>query len=221
MGRHGETEATSKGMKIISAGYLRTVTQPADRKTGDVPEVCFIGRSNVGKSSLINRLVMQKVARTSSTPGATKAINLYEVSYDHGGTRRRCILSDFPGFGYSKVSKTTYRGWEALVDGYITGNRFIRRLVWVLDIRRDLDELDETVFTWVQDKGLSCTVVLTKSDKEGRGHNIMKKERVAAKLATSPVFIFSSKDGRGRQELLTHLLAGFDASQPLNRSTKH
>lgn len=197
-------------MKIINAAYIKTVMQPADRKMGNVPEACFVGRSNVGKSSLINRLVMQKVARTSSTPGATRAINLYEVEYDHGGARKRFIFSDFPGFGYSKVSKTTYRGWETMIDGYISGNGFIQRLVWVLDVRRDFDDLDEMVLEWVRDKGLPCTVVLTKSDKEGYGYGARKKELLTAKLITSPVFIFSSKDGRGRKELLFHLLAEAD-----------
>lgn len=201
-------------MKIISAAYVRTVTRGADRGVGNVPEACFIGRSNVGKSSLINRLVMQKIARTSSTPGATRAINLYEVHYEHKGTKRRCIFSDFPGFGYSKVAKTTYRGWETLIDEYLSGNTFIKRLVWVLDIRRDLDELDAMVLEWVRDKGLLCTVVLTKSDKEGRGFNAQKKVLVAEKLGMGPPFIFSSKDGRGRRELLVHLMAALAEERP-------
>jgi GTP-binding protein len=72
-------------MRILSAEYLMTTVEPRTEVVGDIPEICFVGRSNVGKSSLINRLVMHKVARTSSTPGATKAINLYKVCYEFNG----------------------------------------------------------------------------------------------------------------------------------------
>ncbi|OPY74520.1 MAG: putative GTP-binding protein EngB [Syntrophorhabdus sp. PtaU1.Bin050] len=192
-------------MKIISAEYLTSVGPSGDKKTGGLPEVCFIGRSNVGKSSLINRLAMQKIARTSSTPGATRTINLYGIQYEFSGSRERVIFSDFPGFGYSRVSKETYRGWETMIDRYIGENRFIRHLVWAFDIRRDFDVLDETVLEWIGLKGLPYSLVLTKSDKEGRGYSTRKKALLSRYLHTDTVFVFSAKDGSGRKELLTHI----------------
>ncbi|OPY77917.1 MAG: putative GTP-binding protein EngB [Syntrophorhabdus sp. PtaU1.Bin153] len=192
-------------MKIISAEYLTSIAAGGGKKTGDLPEVCFIGRSNVGKSSLINRLAMQKIARTSSTPGATKTINLYRIQYEFSGSRERVIFSDFPGFGYSRVSKDTYRGWETMIDRYIGENKFIRHLVWAFDIRRDFDALDETVLEWIGLKGLPYSLVLTKSDKEGRGYSVRKKDLLSRYLRTDTIFVFSAKDGSGRKELLTHI----------------
>jgi GTP-binding protein len=192
-------------MRILSAEYLMTTVEPRNEVVGDIPEICYIGRSNVGKSSLINRLVMQKVARTSSTPGATKAINLYKVCYEFDGSREWVIFSDFPGFGYSKVAKSTYRGWETMIDRYIRGNASIQKLVWAFDVRRDPDALDETVLEWITLSRLPFCIVLTKSDKEGRGYGQSKKELLSRKFHTNKVFLFSAKDGYGRQEILSNL----------------
>lgn len=194
-------------MRILSAEYLTTVVEPQSNKFGDLPEICFIGRSNVGKSSLINRLVMHKVARTSSTPGATKAINLYKIYYELNGERKWAMFSDFPGFGYSKVSKSTYRSWESMIDGYISENPSIRRLVWAVDIRRDPDVLDTTVLEWIRFRRLPFCLVLTKSDKEGRGFGMHKKEIFRRKFETNDVFLFSAKDGYGKEELLSFLIS--------------
>ncbi|NLW34291.1 ribosome biogenesis GTP-binding protein YihA/YsxC [Syntrophorhabdus aromaticivorans] len=201
-------------MKIISAEYLTSVAALSDRKAEGLPEICFIGRSNVGKSSLINRLAMRKIARTSSTPGATKTINLYEIQYEFNGLRERAIFSDFPGFGYSRISKEIYRGWEMMIDRYIGGNRFIRHLVWAFDIRRDFNALDETVLEWIGLKGLPYSLVLTKSDKEGRGYSTRKKDLLSRYLKTSSVFVFSAKDDSGRKELLAHILAQLGGEEP-------
>jgi len=193
-------------MRIIGAEYLKTVVGPNDRKDCILPEICFIGRSNVGKSSLINKLAMHKIARTSSTPGATKAINLYKVRFDHGGSQKSAIFSDFPGFGYSKVARSTYLSWEQAIETYIAENRYIRRLLWVLDVRRSLDTLDAALLAWINARSLPFSVVLTKSDKESRQFTLAKKKAVAVQLLTEMVFPFSSKDGSGRKELLTHIL---------------
>jgi len=211
MGGYGALEAAPQRMRILNAEYLTTVVNPESRKCGDIPEICFIGRSNVGKSSLINKLVMQKVARTSSTPGATKAINLYKVFYEFNRLRKWAIFSDFPGFGYSKVAKSTYRGWEAMIDRYISGNASIQRLVWAFDIRRDPDTLDRTVLEWIRFSRLPFSLVLTKSDKEGRGFGLSKRELYYKEFETKDVFLFSAKDGYGRKELLTHMLSSLAA----------
>lgn len=197
-------------MRILSADYLTTVVEPQRDKFGGLPEICFIGRSNVGKSSLINRLVMRKIARTSSTPGATKAINLYKIYYELCGIRKWAMFSDFPGFGYSKVSKSTYRGWESMVDRYISENPSIRRLVWAFDIRRDPDVLDTTVLKWIRLSRLPFCLVLTKSDKEGRSFGMHKKEVFRRKFETNHVFLFSAKDGYGKEELLSFLIANLE-----------
>jgi len=192
-------------MKILSAEYLTTIVAPEKREFIKVPEVCFIGRSNVGKSSLINKLVMRKIARTSSTPGATKAINLYKIHYEFNKLRKWVIFSDFPGFGYAKVSKSTYRSWESMIDAYITKNPLIQRLVWIFDIRRDPDVLDNTVLEWIRHSQIPFLIVLTKSDKENRSFGLGKKDKLRKEFRTNDIFIFSAKDGYGREQVLSHL----------------
>jgi GTP-binding protein len=136
-------------MKILTAKYIGSIAGPGEKEMLDKPEVCFIGRSNVGKSSMINRLVMQKIARTSSTPGATRMINLYEVFYEADDIRERLIFSDFPGFGYAKASKKVSKGWQELIEGYITASKSIKRLIWVYDVRREIDEMDKALIDWL------------------------------------------------------------------------
>ena len=194
-------------MKILNAEYIKGVTRPDETADETVPEVSFIGRSNVGKSSMINRLVMRKVAKTSSTPGATRIINLYKVLYELGGGRKWMVFSDFPGFGYAKVSKEMYKGWEAMIGGYIAENRRIRDLIWVYDVRRDIDDLDKALIDWVFSLELEFSVVLTKIDKETRS-NVMKKKMLFSRyFGESRVLTFSAKDGYGRKELLSHIVA--------------
>jgi GTP-binding protein len=201
-------------MRILTAQYLTTIVEPEKNKFRGMPEICFIGRSNVGKSSLINKLLMHKIARTSSTPGATKAINLYKIHYELVGSRKWGIFSDFPGFGYSKVSKSTYQGWESMIDRYISGNPNIQRLIWAFDVRRDPDALDITVLDWIRFSQLPFCLVLTKCDKEGRGFGLRKKELFCKKFGTNDVFLFSAKDGYGKAELLSHILTSL--SEPEN-----
>ncbi|MCX5807562.1 MAG: ribosome biogenesis GTP-binding protein YihA/YsxC [Proteobacteria bacterium] len=192
-------------MRILSAQYIKSVNGFEDRAQLEHPEICFIGRSNVGKSSMINKLLMQKIARTSSTPGATKLINIYKIHCELDKKRILLIFSDFPGFGYSKVSKKTYQGWQSMIDGYISKNRFIKRLIWVYDVRRDLDETDSNVIEWISRTGLDFTMVITKIDKVSKNDVLIKKRLFEQNFGNDKVFVFSSKDGYGRNELLHHI----------------
>jgi GTP-binding protein len=194
-------------MKILNADYVKGVSDFGDKKTRNIPEVCFIGRSNVGKSSMINTLLMRKIARTSSTPGATRMINLYRVQYESKGSKKWIMFSDFPGFGYSKVSKTTYQSWEKLIEGYVLENTCIRKLIWVFDVRRDMDALDKTLIEWIKDNRLDVSLVLTKADKESSNVVAKRKALFSNYVENGQIFVFSSKDGTGRKELLSHILS--------------
>jgi len=192
-------------MRIIDAGFLKSLTRVGDRKGISLPEICFVGRSNVGKSSLLNALVARKIARTGSTPGATRLINLYGVRGESEGRRTEMVFSDFPGFGYSKVSKGVYENWQAMVEGYIIGNEWIRRVLWAFDIRRSFDDLDRMLLEWLRDNGLAFSLILTKADKEGRGGQARARLSFQRLLGMEEVFLFSAKDGSGRKELLAHV----------------
>jgi len=185
---------------------MGSVAEAGGKRALDGPEVCFIGRSNVGKSSMINRLLMQKVARTSSTPGATRMINLFEVLYEADGARERLIFSDFPGFGYAKVARKTYQGWQEMIENYIVASRSIKRLIWVYDVRREIDEMDQTLIDWLDSRQLDFTLVLTKVDKVNRNELSAKKGSFVRLFGEKRIFAFSSKDGHGREELLSHIL---------------
>jgi GTP-binding protein len=192
-------------MKIINAQYDKSVAGFSDRMQPGYNEICFIGRSNVGKSSMINKLVTQKVARTSSTPGATKMINIYKILCKFDKERRTLIFSDFPGFGYSKVSKKIYQGWQGMIEGYIRENRYIKRLIWVYDVRRDFDETDRNVIEWIDRTGLDFTMVITKIDKVSKNVMLAKKKLFEKNFGNDKVFLFSSKDGYGMDKLLSHI----------------
>lgn len=191
--------------KILNSQYIKSVTGFEHRIQLEDPEICFIGRSNVGKSSIINKLAMQKIARTSSTPGATKLINIYRINYEFEKIRKSTIFSDFPGFGYSKVSKKIYLGWQDMIDGYIRKNNFIKRLIWVYDVRRDIDELDNNVMKWIGSTGHNFTMVITKIDKVSKNEAFQKKRLFEKNFGNDRVFVFSSKDGFGRETLLSHI----------------
>ena len=192
-------------MRIIDASFLKSLTGVGDRKGISCPEICFVGRSNVGKSSLLNVLVGRKIARTGSTPGATRLINLYGVRSESEGRRREMVFSDFPGFGYSKVSKGVYENWQAMVEGYMIGNEWIRHVLWAFDIRRSFDDLDQMLLEWLRDNDLAFSLVLTKADKEGRGGQALARLSFQRLLRMEEVFLFSAKDGSGKKELLAHV----------------
>jgi len=199
-------------LKIINISHYKTVARPEDREDLLLPEVCFIGRSNVGKSSLINRLVMQKIARVGSTPGVTHIINQYVIVYEFENTRGKVVFSDFPGFGYAKVSKRTYIDWKNLIDGYFKGNNNIKLVIWTFDIRREMNELDKLFFEWIKEKGYKYVLVLTKLDKLRRNEMVFKKAMFSNIFKECQVFLFSSVDGEGREELLHYIFSVLSAS---------
>ena len=192
-------------MKILNAVFLKSVTFYDNKKREDLPEVAFIGRSNVGKSSMINRLVMQKIARTSSTPGRTRSINLYKIEYEFKNAKKSFFISDFPGFGYSKVSREVYQGWQEMIEQYILQNSNIKRLIWLFDGRRDLDDLDNILIEWLEDNRIPFSFIITKIDKATRNEAALKKTLFNKVFGPEHVFIFSAKSGDGRKELLSHI----------------
>ena len=192
-------------MRIIDAKYTKGVTSVGQLEVEEsIPEISFVGRSNVGKSSLINALVTQRVARTSSRPGATRIINIYNVLYESEGSRGTMIFSDFPGFGYAKVSRTMALDWQGMVEGYLQKNKRIKAIIWLLDVRREFDELDQMLLEWLSLKNLPFSPVLTKVDKENQG-NISRKVRSYEQFFGKKAMLFSARTGFGKKELLAYI----------------
>ena len=172
-------------MKILSAEFVKSCEQPEQFPKDRLPAVAFAGRSNVGKSSLINSLLRRKgLARVSRTPGKTQAINVFLVTTDDPLARRFYIV-DLPGYGYAKVAKSLRARWRPLIEGYLTGGDSLRGVLLLLDARGG-ERQDAEAFDWLSRIGPPLVLVATKADKLSRG------ERAAALAALRDAFGLSS-----------------------------
>jgi GTP-binding protein len=186
-------------LKISDCRYLYSVVSPDNLKDEPYPQVAFTGRSNVGKSSLLNRLVgIKNIAKVSQTPGKTRAVNYFL-------TNTNLMLVDLPGFGYAKVSKSIKEHWGELIEAYLLDNDWLKGVVHLVDSRHPPTPLDQSLNEWLNQNGLNYLVVMTKIDKLS-GNQIGKslaqtKRELVLTVGTEPL-MFSAKTGRGKKELL-------------------
>jgi GTP-binding protein len=167
------------------------------RPESTLPEVAFAGRSNVGKSSLINRLVnRKKLARVSNTPGRTREINFFRVNDDF-------VLVDLPGYGYAKISKERRAAWRPLIEDYLRGSKQLRGIVHLLDARHDPTRDDLQMLEFLADLGVPTIVVATKTDKLPRAQVATRVRELAqaAGVSEDQLIPFSAVTGSGRAEL--------------------
>jgi GTP-binding protein len=183
------------------------------RPTNDLPEIAFAGRSNVGKSSLLNRLVRRKAfARVSNTPGRTREINFFKVN-------DRFVLADLPGYGYARIAKSRKEEWLPLIEGYLRTSTALRGVVQLLDVRHAPSNEDLQMLDFLADVGVPTIVVLTKIDKlkprevAKRVHEIA----VSLRLEDDQVIPFSAETNQGRDELAAALVSLVEQpAKPLN-----
>lgn len=166
------------------------------------PQVAFAGRSNVGKSSLLNQIFDHKLAGVSQTPGKTRSVNFYRVD-------DKFFMVDLPGYGYAKVSKVERHKFSSLIGFYLENNTCLSGVVHLMDMRHPPTRLDLNVAAYLKDLGMGHLVVLTKADKLARGAGLKQHREMARQLGRSPdeVLPFSAVDGRGTKELWTWILA--------------
>ncbi|MBE0556040.1 MAG: YihA family ribosome biogenesis GTP-binding protein [Proteobacteria bacterium] len=197
-------------MKILSAEFVLSAREPVHYPPALLPEIAFAGRSNVGKSSLINRLVNRRgLARTSNTPGRTQEINFFSVNERFG-------FIDLPGYGYAKVPEKIRSHWGPMIETYLGGRRTLRLVVLILDIRRDPSEEDRQLIGWLQYYRLPLLVVLTKIDKVSRGQRAERQRRIGGDLELPPAvpfLLFSAKTGEGK-DLLWREIVRATAPEP-------
>ena len=190
-------------MKIRTVEYAGTLAAPDGPMPGSLPQVAFSGRSNVGKSSLINTLLRRtrsKVARVSSTPGKTQAVNFYRVNDVF-------FLVDLPGFGYARVARTMRDSWKRLVEGYLGRDAGLCGVVHLVDARREPADQDLDMMDYLARLGVPTLVVLTKIDKLNRSQRGKALARASAALGvgTDQLLPFSARTGEGRDALLAAL----------------
>jgi GTP-binding protein len=207
-GVRGVAMTTSTGgadpLVIRSLEFLGPMATVAGwRPQNDLPEVAFAGRSNVGKSSLLNKLVRRRAfARVSNTPGRTREINFFKVN-------DQFVLADLPGYGYARISKERKAEWRPLIEGYLRRSTALRGVVQLLDVRHDPTEDDRQMLDFLAELETPTVVVLTKIDK-------LKPRAAAARVETigkslqldvDQMIPFSAETGAGRDELAAALVS--------------
>jgi len=173
------------------------------RPTNELPEVAFAGRSNVGKSSLLNKLVRRKAfARVSNTPGRTREINFFKVN-------DLFVLADLPGYGYARISKDRQAEWRPLIEGYLSHSPTLRGVVQLLDVRHDPTEDDRQMIDFLAELETPTVVVLTKIDKLKPAAVAERVEKIGRtlRLDADQMIPFSAVSGAGRDELAEALVS--------------
>ena len=191
-------EALFKAPSTFVKGVVRVADLPGEGR----PEVAFAGRSNVGKSSLINALTGQKsLARVSVTPGRTRELNFFTLGKDDA-----FHLVDMPGYGYARASKAEVKGWTRLIQDYLKGRREPKRVFLLIDARHGLKESDREIMTLMDEAAVSYQGVLTKADKPKAGDLAAIEAKVVSELAKRPaaypqLIATSARTGAGLPEL--------------------
>ena len=191
-----------ENMDYVNAKLLATAVKPEQYPDTFVPEIAFVGRSNVGKSSLINCLTNRaKLARTSSSPGKTAVINFYDID----GMYR---LVDLPGYGYAKVSKAERDRWSGMIETYLTDRYNLTAVVQLVDARHKPSQDDITMMNWIKSIGYTPVVIATKIDKVKKSQlekNLTEIYQVLELDDNSILFPFSSETRSGKEDILEYI----------------
>lgn len=196
--------ATPDPLIVRSLEFLGPMTTVDGwRPTHALPEIAFAGRSNVGKSSLLNALVRRKaVARVSKTPGRTREINFFSVN-------DAFVLVDLPGYGYARISKERKAEWRPLIEGFLRRSPALKGIVQLLDVRRDPSDDDRQMLDLLAEVGVPTIICVTKTDKLTRAAAAARVKAIARDVALDEdqIIAFSATTGAGRDELAAALVA--------------
>jgi GTP-binding protein len=184
-------------MIITSAEFVISAAGPAQYPPAELPEVAFAGRSNVGKSSLINTLVnRRRLVKTSSTPGRTQLLNFFQIN-------AACHFVDLPGFGYARAPAHIRKKWGPMIAHYLANRTTLKTVVLIMDVRRTPGHEEHQLIDWLNGCGLSPVLVLTKIDKLSKARRISQRRIAAQALGRAPegITLFSSKTREGLGDL--------------------
>ncbi|MFZ5570884.1 MAG: ribosome biogenesis GTP-binding protein YihA/YsxC [Thermodesulfobacteriota bacterium] len=194
-------------MIIKSAEFVTSAVNPSQYPQESLPEIAFVGRSNVGKSSLINTLVHRKhLVKTSSTPGRTQLVNFFDIN-------RSFTFVDLPGYGYAKVPAAIQKKWAPMIETYLSGRKTLKGAVVILDIRRTPGQTELELLAWLAHYHIPGPLVLTKADKFSRGRQAVRHREIAETLGVDKdrLLLFSAKTGQGKErvwEIIEPLVSG-------------
>ena len=187
-------------MKISSVEFAAAALRPGQYPRLSQPEIAFAGRSNVGKSSLINRLLNRKIARTSQTPGRTRQLNFFSIN-------RALTFVDLPGYGYAKVAKSERTAWQRLIEDYLIHAPNLCGVVIILDIRRGPEAEETALADFLAYHHRPFLFVATKCDKLKRNQQEKQRHSLRQHIGGEPLLLFSARDGHGTDTLWQALLA--------------
>ncbi|SJZ91096.1 ribosome biogenesis GTP-binding protein YihA/YsxC [Garciella nitratireducens] len=183
-------------MKIIKAELTISAVEERQYPVDNLPEIALVGRSNVGKSSLINTLINRKsLARTSSQPGKTQTMNFYQIN-------EMFYFVDLPGYGYAKVSKKERQRWGQMIEHYLTTRSNLRYVFLIIDFRHPPTQDDIAMYEWLKYYKIPCVVIATKKDKVKSSQCSKNKKILKEKLQLldrDKLFLFSSQDKTGKE----------------------
>lgn len=186
-------------MKIRSVAFLKSATAPEDY--GSTKEIAFVGRSNVGKSSLINYLTNSKIAKSSKTPGRTRLINYFGIN------NNEFLFVDLPGYGFSLAGKKETASWGNMIEGYLKNSKNLVNILFLLDIRLKPSADDIQMMNYMVFYNIPFTIVATKADKLSKAEQARAKQSIATalKVGIDNIFLVSSDKRVGAEELLGRL----------------
>lgn len=185
-------------MQIKKSEFITSAVKKSQYPIDGYPEVAFVGRSNVGKSSLINSITnRKKLAKVSGTPGRTRLVNFFFVNDEF-------YLVDLPGYGYAKVSKAEKHGWGKIIEDYLHGREYLKRVVLLVDSRHKPTADDVMMYEWILHYGYEVVVVATKSDKISNNERFKNEKIIRETLKLRPenkLIFFSSSTKKGVEQL--------------------
>jgi GTP-binding protein len=191
-------------IRVLDARFLTTAVEEGGWPPADTPEIAFVGRSNVGKSSMINALTgRRKLVRVSNTPGRTRTLNFFDVVLERGEARRTVRLADLPGYGYAKVSKTERLGWDQMITGYLQRRTALRGVVAIGDAEVGATDDDVRTLAYLVSSGRRVLVAATKIDRLGKAHRKPQLAATAERLSVprDTVLGFSATEKLGVPEV--------------------
>jgi len=193
-------------VKILSAEFLKTATKQDEWPAVRLPELAFVGRSNVGKSSMLNAMAKRnRLARVSNTPGRTQALQFFriEISLSKDAAPIPLAFCDLPGYGYAKVPKGEKDRWAKMIEEYLTGREELRAVVLIVDARHEPSESDHEALAFLQAQGRTVVVAATKVDKLSKSHRFgaLRAAEKALGLPAGSAVPFSAVEGTGTDAL--------------------